>query len=91
MLFLCPVWAKLKSQKALERWQPDTEVNPPSEIINTSLRRNILYSPTRPFTGGVRRLQWKRGQQENVRGSEKAGPAVNYIQHFYHSFPFICM
>lgn len=29
--FVClcfSVWAKLKSQKALERWQPDTEVSP---------------------------------------------------------------
>lgn len=27
-LFVSPVWAKLKSQKASERWQPDTEVSP---------------------------------------------------------------
>lgn len=27
-LFLVPVWGKLKSQKASERWQPDTEVSP---------------------------------------------------------------
>lgn len=26
-MFASPVWAKLKSQKALERWQPDTEVS----------------------------------------------------------------
>lgn len=27
MCLLLSVWAKLKSQKALERWQPDTEVS----------------------------------------------------------------
>lgn len=27
MRLLLSVWAKLKSQKALERWQPDTEVS----------------------------------------------------------------
>lgn len=26
-LFCVPVWAKLKQQKASERWQPDTEVS----------------------------------------------------------------
>lgn len=30
-----PVWAKLKSQKASERWQPDTEVSTHSRTADT--------------------------------------------------------
>lgn len=79
-MFASPVWAKLKSQKALERWQPDTEVSPCCG--SGWQKRKRCFRVTRScyntrVSGGVRGLQRQRGQQEDLRGSEETGPAVD--------------
>lgn len=42
----------------------------------TALRGSHSCSNT-SVSGGVRGLQWQRGQQEDLRGSEETGPAVD--------------
>lgn len=86
MCLLLSVWAKLKSQKALERWQPDTEVSACGGSGRQKLTRCSCCHPC--VSGGVRGLQRQRGQQEDLRGSEETGPAVEGNQlpavFFYH-------
>lgn len=41
-LFVTAVWAKLKSQKASERWQPDTEVSPHGWYQDNGLVNNVF-------------------------------------------------
>lgn len=79
MCLLLSVWAKLKSQKALERWQPDTEVSACGGSSQQKLNRcrEATHSCCHPcVSGGVRGLQRQCGQQEDLRGSEETGPAV---------------
>lgn len=91
-MFAPPVWAKLKSQKALERWQPDTEVSVCGGSGQQKLHRcgEATASCCHPcVAGGVRGLQRQRGQQEDLRGPEEAGPAVEGSRlpagfFFYH-------
>lgn len=84
-MFASPVWAKLKSQKALERWQPDTEVSPcggSGEQKQKRCSRVTLSCDNTRVSGGVRGLQRQRGQQEDLRGSEETGPAVDAEEGF---------
>lgn len=77
-VFVRPVWAKLKSLKASERWQPDTEVSTHSaQLTYIRVIINLLIPWLVCVSGRVRGFKRKCGQQEDLRGSEETRIAVD--------------